>query len=72
MADDPYVYTGTDVLRNHFGIRDAAELAEREAGPGQEHPQHRRPDAKKSQMPKGQEAKARQVREEQGGKGEGK
>jgi len=32
MADDPYVYPGTDVLRNHFGIRDAAELAERDAG----------------------------------------
>jgi cell filamentation protein len=32
MADeDPYVYPGTDVLRNHFGIRDAAELAELEA-----------------------------------------
>jgi cell filamentation protein len=30
--DDPYVYPGTSVLRNHFGIRDAAELAEREAG----------------------------------------
>jgi cell filamentation protein len=29
--DDPYVYPGTSVLRNHFGIRDAAELAEREA-----------------------------------------
>ena len=29
--DDPYVYPGTTVLRNHFGIRDAAELAEREA-----------------------------------------
>jgi cell filamentation protein len=32
MADDPYVYPGTNVLRNHFGIRDATELAEREAG----------------------------------------
>jgi cell filamentation protein len=32
MADDPYVYPGTSVLRNHFGIRDAAELAERDAG----------------------------------------
>jgi hypothetical protein len=32
MADeDPYVYPGTTVLRNHFGIRDAAVLAEREA-----------------------------------------
>jgi cell filamentation protein len=30
--DDPYVYPGTDVLRNHFGIRDAAELAQREGG----------------------------------------
>jgi cell filamentation protein len=29
--DDPYVYPGTNVLRNHFGIRDATELAEREA-----------------------------------------
>jgi cell filamentation protein len=32
MADDPYVYPGTGVLRNHFGIRNAAELTEREAG----------------------------------------
>jgi cell filamentation protein len=32
MADDPYVYPGTNVLRNHFGIRDVTELAEREAG----------------------------------------
>jgi cell filamentation protein len=33
MADeDPYVYPGTDVLRNHFGIRDATELAQRESG----------------------------------------
>jgi len=31
MADDPYVYPGTSVLRNHFGIRDATELAELEA-----------------------------------------
>jgi cell filamentation protein len=30
--DDPYVYSGTSVLRNRFGIRDAAELAQREAG----------------------------------------
>jgi fido (protein-threonine AMPylation protein) len=30
--DDPYVYPGTSVLRNHFGIRDAAELAQRESG----------------------------------------
>ena len=29
--DDPYVYPGTNVLRNHLGIRDAAELAELEA-----------------------------------------
>ncbi len=29
--DDPYVYPGTSVLRNRFGIRDAAELAELEA-----------------------------------------
>jgi len=29
--DDPYVYPGTSVLRNHFGIRDAAELAQLEA-----------------------------------------
>jgi cell filamentation protein len=29
--DDPYVYPGTSVLRNHFEIRDAAELAELEA-----------------------------------------
>lgn len=32
MAEDPYVYPGTNVLRNHFGILDASELAEREAG----------------------------------------
>lgn len=33
MADgDPYVYPGTNVLRNHFGIRDAAELTQRESG----------------------------------------
>jgi len=33
MADeDPYSYPGTDVLRNHFGIRDATELAQRESG----------------------------------------
>jgi fido (protein-threonine AMPylation protein) len=31
MADDPYVYPGTGVLRKHFGIRDAAELAELDA-----------------------------------------
>jgi hypothetical protein len=31
MADDPYVYPGTDVLRNRFDLRDAADLAEREA-----------------------------------------
>ena len=31
MADDPYVYPGTSVLRNRFGLRDAAELAQREA-----------------------------------------
>ncbi len=31
MADDPYVYPGTDVLRNRLDIRDAADLAEREA-----------------------------------------
>ncbi|MGD0454360.1 MAG: Fic family protein [Solirubrobacteraceae bacterium] len=31
MADDPYVYPGTDVLRNRLGIRQAADLAEREA-----------------------------------------
>jgi cell filamentation protein len=29
--DDPYVYPATNVLRNHLGIRDAAELAELEA-----------------------------------------
>jgi len=29
--DDPYVYPGTSVLQNHFGIRDATELAELEA-----------------------------------------
>jgi cell filamentation protein len=31
MAADPYVYPGTDVLRNVFDIRDAAELDHREA-----------------------------------------
>jgi cell filamentation protein len=31
MVDDPYVYPGTNVLRNHFGIRDVAELAGLEA-----------------------------------------
>jgi cell filamentation protein len=31
MADDPYVYPGTDVLCNRLDIRDAADLAEREA-----------------------------------------
>lgn len=31
MADDPYVYPGTDVLRNRLDIRNAAELAKREA-----------------------------------------
>lgn len=31
MAADPYVYPGTDVLRNLRDLRDAAELAEREA-----------------------------------------
>jgi cell filamentation protein len=31
MAGDPYVYPETDVLRNRFGVRDAAELARREA-----------------------------------------
>lgn len=30
MADDPYVYPGTHVLRNRYGIHDAAELARRE------------------------------------------
>jgi cell filamentation protein len=31
MADDPYVYPGTDVLRNRLDVRDATDLAEREA-----------------------------------------
>jgi cell filamentation protein len=26
MAEDPYCYPGTTVLRNKFGIRDQAEL----------------------------------------------
>lgn len=30
MAADPYVYPGTRVLRNTYGIRDAAELSRRE------------------------------------------
>ncbi len=31
MPVDPYVYEGTDVLRNRFDVRDAGELARREA-----------------------------------------
>jgi cell filamentation protein len=31
VAVDPYVYPGTDTLRNRWGVRDAAELARREA-----------------------------------------
>ena len=31
MAEDPYVYPGTGVLRNNLGIRDLAELAVAEA-----------------------------------------
>jgi cell filamentation protein len=31
MADDPYVYPGTDILRNHLGIYEATELAAQEA-----------------------------------------
>lgn len=30
MAEDPYVYPGTQVLRNHFAIHDPVELARRE------------------------------------------
>jgi cell filamentation protein len=30
MAEDPYVYPGTNVLRNRFGLRDARELERRE------------------------------------------
>ena len=30
MPDDPYVYPGTNVLRNRFDVRDADELARRE------------------------------------------
>ena len=30
MPEDPYVYPGTNVLRNHFGVRDATELQRRE------------------------------------------
>lgn len=30
MSDDPYVYPGTDVLRNMRGIRDGNELEELE------------------------------------------
>ena len=26
MPDDPYVYPGTNVLRNRFGVRDGSEL----------------------------------------------
>lgn len=31
VSDDPYVYPGTDVLRNARGIRDGAELERIEA-----------------------------------------
>jgi cell filamentation protein len=31
VAGDPYVYPGTSILRNRWGVRDAAELARREA-----------------------------------------
>jgi cell filamentation protein len=31
VADDPYVYPGTNTLRNRWGVRDAAELTRREA-----------------------------------------
>ncbi len=31
MAVDPYVYPGTETLRNRYGLRDAGELARREA-----------------------------------------
>jgi cell filamentation protein len=31
MPEDPYVYPGTDTLRNRLGIRKATDLAEREA-----------------------------------------
>jgi cell filamentation protein, protein adenylyltransferase len=31
VSDDPYVYPGTDVLRNVLGIRDASELERIEA-----------------------------------------
>ena len=31
MAVDPYVYPGTDTLRNRYGLRDAGELVRREA-----------------------------------------
>ena len=30
MAEEPYVYPGTQVLRNHFAIHDPDELARRE------------------------------------------
>lgn len=30
MSDDPYVYPGTNILRNKFGIEDAAKLEETE------------------------------------------
>ena len=31
MPGDPYVYPGTNVLRNHFGLHDATELQRRES-----------------------------------------
>jgi cell filamentation protein len=34
MADDPYIYPGTNVLCNRLNIRDVADFAEREAALG--------------------------------------
>jgi len=31
VADDPYVYPGTETLRNRYGVRDPDQLARLEA-----------------------------------------
>jgi fido (protein-threonine AMPylation protein) len=40
MADDPYVYPGTGVLRNNLEIRDPQELSQAEADIAWEHLDH--------------------------------
>jgi hypothetical protein len=34
MTDDPYVYPGTDILRNRLDIRERADLAEHDGNKG--------------------------------------